>query len=330
MAYINPQAQIDQQQNERSDRNQAAIGNGLINGLNFVEENRRRAVDDKRKIDQISLDLAGKGASSAEIADYHATGNLNPILDRASKIAEAARIKAITDSERAARKDESIIKLNESKAKKELNTAPKMGDKEKIDYRINAQQAQQKDDEVRKANITGFEFHSPDITPTPKDAEDVKKMNSAHTNFERTAGEIQHLLGTFSPLDYTGVTSKGKLLKQKISEAQIQQKTIKDLGVLNGPDLPLINNTLGDVGSFATLATLGPDAAKARMQEAVNSSKNNLHSEAFARGYKPKGQVQQPQKQQALAPQDAQAIQWAQQNPHDPRAAQILQIHGVK
>lgn len=48
MAYINPQAQIDQQQNERNDRNMAAIGGGLTNFANAFQENRRRAIDQAR------------------------------------------------------------------------------------------------------------------------------------------------------------------------------------------------------------------------------------------------------------------------------------------
>lgn len=48
MAYINPQVQIDQQQNERNDRNMAAIGSGFTNFANAFEENRRRAVDQAR------------------------------------------------------------------------------------------------------------------------------------------------------------------------------------------------------------------------------------------------------------------------------------------
>lgn len=45
-------------------------------------------------------------------------------------------------------------------------------------------------------------------------------------------------------------------------------------------------------------------------------------------GAQPQAQPQQPATQ--LAPEDQQAISWAQSNPNDPRAAKILQMHGAK
>lgn len=186
MAYINPQAQIDQQQNERSDRNQAAIGNGLINGLNFVEENRRRAVDDKRKIDQISLDLAGKGASSAEIADYHATGNLNPIIDRASKLAEASRIKAISDAELNSEFMRSKIAANKAKAAKDSMTGGgKLSDAGKIDHKL------EKETEIKGS--PGDQALDKDYAKQYNTFSTKGVVNSAHTikKLESLAGEME-------------------------------------------------------------------------------------------------------------------------------------------
>jgi hypothetical protein len=61
MAYINPQVQIDQQQNERNDRNMAAIGQGFNNFANAFEENRRRAVDQARADKALKLQQGRRG-----------------------------------------------------------------------------------------------------------------------------------------------------------------------------------------------------------------------------------------------------------------------------
>lgn len=315
MAYIT-QYESDMQGDVRNRQNQAAIGNALVSGIQAINENRRRAVDEGRKKFTQDMQYAALGVAptEAEGKEVQDTGYSKSLLERLSEplkaikdrelvIANAKNKKALYDAEQLTKpvqqRDDYIKSMDTATAKAEMTSnivADRMDKQEQ--NRIEAEKRKLENDKtnsLQKVAINDYDFHSPDIIPSTKDAESVKKMSAAHTNFERTAKEIQDLLGSMDKLDYTGMTDKGKLLKQKISEAQIQQKTIKDLGVLNGPDLPLINNTLGDVGSMTSLMTLGPDAAKSRMQDAVNSSKNNLQSEASARGYKPKAKAQAKQ-----------------------------------
>jgi hypothetical protein len=86
MAYINPQYQIDAEQNARNDRNQAAIGNAFVNGLNYIEENRKRALDQARQEKALALqqeegqrnkDIHGKKMSEYDYLEKQRT--LDPL-----------------------------------------------------------------------------------------------------------------------------------------------------------------------------------------------------------------------------------------------------------
>jgi hypothetical protein len=75
---------------------------------------------------------------------------------------------------------------------------------------------------------------------------------------------------------------------------KLQAKNLEDLGVLNGPDLGLVNETLGSI-SPTSLAVLGPKAAADRVkkqsrhprmfsimlpvQETMYQRDHNLHKE---------------------------------------------------
>jgi hypothetical protein len=198
--------------------------------------------------------------------------------------------------EREARKDESVINKNNR-----ASTVAPVSYEQKLNMQAAAndeayqrRQAQEKQNKLNAVKISDFDLADAEIVPTQKDAEQVKKINGANKNFERTATEIKALVGEMTKEDYLGFTQRAKLLKQKIGEARLQQKEIKNLGVLNGPDLPLVDTTLGQIDSMSTLAILGNKNAQARMDEAIKNSKNNLLSEASARGYKPRMISQSP------------------------------------
>jgi hypothetical protein len=130
MAYIT-QYQADQDQQARKDAIYKGAGDAVSSIFQNQEVNRRRALDERRAKDALSMELSKSGANSQEIADYNETGNLNPIFDRNSRIAEAARLRAITDADRNARKDESIINKNNRNP-----SANKMSDADKISTKL--------------------------------------------------------------------------------------------------------------------------------------------------------------------------------------------------
>lgn len=121
MAYIT-QYDIDMKEQAREDANHQNLLSGVQNFANSFEQNRRRALDEKRQGFQEDLALSKMGATADEIKGFRETGKADGIFARHSAQAEAARVKAARDDERAARKDESIIRKNnayESTSKKD-------------------------------------------------------------------------------------------------------------------------------------------------------------------------------------------------------------------
>lgn len=289
MAYVN-QYELDMQQDARSNRNYAAIGDAVTGVIKNIGENRRRAIDEKRALEKQELlqtqakkDMELKDKQLNKLAYEEEQRALNP-LKRDDFVQRDAIAKTTAQNSFgiASKRDELLARRAE-----EADLRKQEAEGRKIEN--------EKKQNLQKVAISDFDFHDPAVVPSAKDAEAVKGINAAYKNFSRTGKEIQDLLGQMEDVDYTGFTNRAKLLKQKIGEAQLQQKEIKKLGVLNGPDLPLVDKTLGDVGSMSTLMLLGKDAAKARMDEAIKNSRNNLQSEAQARGYRPRNAPEQAQ-----------------------------------
>lgn len=83
MAYINPQLQIDQQQQQRSDGNYKAIGDAVTDGLKFVEENRIRALAQKRQ-QEIDAQTASVNKLNTDKLTYEANQRALPTDQRDS------------------------------------------------------------------------------------------------------------------------------------------------------------------------------------------------------------------------------------------------------
>lgn len=280
MAFISPQLQIDQQQQDRANANYKAIGDAVIGGINGMEENRQRALAEKRQRDQLSMTLSQGGANAAEITDYHSTGNLNPILERNSKIAEAARLKAASDSERTARKDESLINKNNRYG--QVNAA-KMTDQEKIDYRF--QKKKEERDSEGSRPLPDFEV-SPGVKLEDKDRETLKSQNTAVKNVSLVGKRLIENLGKHGITAGTGVTQGDRAVTQDLVDLQLQMKELFNLGVLNGPDLDLLNKNLGNLqGPVDMMNPLNTrENAQKQVQNVIDSAINKLSNTAQARG----------------------------------------------
>jgi hypothetical protein len=180
-----------------------------------------------------------------------------------------------------------------------------MGDKEKIDYqetlRQNAEKRKLENEKaqgLQKAAIPDFEIANPNVIPSSQDAEKVKASNEANKNFAIVGEKINDRLGKLDWKDRTGLTNNWNQLQQDLTEMQMQAKNLYDLGVLNGPDLSLVNKGLGSL-DVVTLNRLGPEAAQERIKQAIESAQQKLMNAASARGYKQKSQpMQAPQNQQ--------------------------------
>ena len=144
-----------------------------------------------------------------------------------------------------------------------------------------------KNQKISEVAINDFDFISPDIIPTQKDAEEVKKFNASNKNYQQIGNRLASRLESLKNTDRTGVTNAYKLIEQDLTQMALQAKELANLGVLNGPDLELVNKDLGSI-NLSSLNTLGADAAIGRLKSALGTAQNKLGNLSNARGYAPR------------------------------------------
>jgi hypothetical protein len=180
MAYINPQLQLDQQQQQRADGNYQAIGNAVSGVFKGMEENRIRALAEKKSQDSSNIQLAQIGATPDEITKYNESGDQGDILSKYSQRAEAARLKAASDSDRAARKDESIINKNN---REQFKKDPVETYKEKLIL---------KDEQDKLQRQESGEMEVPGFGPV-RSKEEAKTIRTALGDVETAKGYIKQI-----------------------------------------------------------------------------------------------------------------------------------------
>ncbi len=143
---------------------------------------------------------------------------------------------------------------------------------------------------LEEAKIPDFDIADPTVIPSTKDAEEIKKLNGSNKSFQEIGQSSKELLKKANPRDPRYYMSNDwRLLNQGLTKMKLQAKNLEDLGVLNGPDLSLVNETLGGLNP-TNLALLGPEKAAERLQAALDSANKVMNNAASARNYKPKGQ----------------------------------------
>lgn len=145
---------------------------------------------------------------------------------------------------------------------------------------------------LKAAQIADFDIADTSIIPTTKDAEEVKKMNASNKSFQQIGTATSDLLSKADPRNPKYyISNDWKLLNQNLTKMKLQAKNLEQLGVLNGPDLSLVNETLGDLNP-SSLAILGSKAAGERLSAALKTANSVMENAAAARNYRPKGSAQ--------------------------------------
>jgi hypothetical protein len=303
MAFVS-QYEIDMQKQKRMDQ-----GLGMaLEGYQGIEENRRRALELKRAQDK---DAAAQELYQMKLKnEAMKSEKLGYGLDQLKKPVQE--------------RDDYIKAIDSGKVRNEMYV-DRFDRQEKA--RQNAEQRKienEKKQGLQQAAIPDFEIANPDIIPSSKDAEEVKKLNAANKTFVDVGQRAAEKLTALDPEKPVEFAKGYKQLMQDVTEMRLQAKELANLGVLNGPDLKLVDETLGSVG-LTDMAIYGREEAAKRIQNAISTANQKLSNVAAARNYKPKGQSQAPQKD----PEDDAALNWAKANPNDPRAKQILQLQGA-
>ena len=164
---------------------------------------------------------------------------------------------------------------------------------------------------------------------------EVANLTDAYNRYMTVAEEVI----PENPSDWTKVTGEqlGRL-RSAYGNLTLAAKgpALLELGVLSGPDLEQIEQIFPNPIGFKT-NLVGKDYALSSVNEAGKNLANRIGrlNETFSGGTV---NVKQPPKindysskgKSSLSSEDQQAINWAKQNPNDPRAAQIFQLHGIR
>lgn len=167
-----------------------------------------------------------------------------------------------------------------------------------------------------------------------KNIEDIKELSEGFF----TSGALGQVLSPSASSDQYLLNAKLETLKsavglQELIDVKAQGATF---GSLTENEMSLLISAVGALDGNLPPDQLGPvlDDVVRLYEKGLNSSKANF-AEIFPDADRPwEGQqngsleVNAPQMQIGGAPEDQAAIDWATANPGDPRAAQILQLHG--
>jgi hypothetical protein len=122
---------------------------------------------------------------------------------------------------------------------------------------------------------------------TDKDKETLKSMNATTLNVQKTANNLIDKITTNGITSGLGITVADKQVTQDLKDLQIQMKNLFDLGVLNGPDVDILNDALGSIQGPVDM--LNPfntrEAAKAQVETVINNAFDKLKNIAASRGY---------------------------------------------
>lgn len=273
MAYIT-QYEVDKKQ----DAANSSLAQGIGEIGQMLGENRRRAVNERRAIEELELK---KGQAKKDELLFNNRLELDDLQkqEKAYGLEELKKPIEQRDDYKtkvAAAQASSGVMMNRLNAQEQ--------------NRIEAEQRAIENDKTKalnKANIPGYEVADPNIIPTAKDAEEVKSAGIFTKNFSDSGNSAIKRIETLDWKDLTGLTNNWTQLQQDVTDMQMAAKNMYDLGVLNGPDLSLVNKGLGSL-SVVELNRLGPQAAMERVRNTIASAQGKLQNAANARGYKPK------------------------------------------
>lgn len=283
----------------------AQIADGFKQGLEGYSAGQRRQTDALNEMAKTDLQQEAlkrqRAMQTFEVANSIATNTgkqvdpsvVAPMIESGNFQGLGEILKAAPNTPKydQALEDRKLNKdYKESQIKKNNNTVPALSYEQKLEKKNEIDQQQK----IKQANIQDFDLIDPSIIPTTKDAEEVKKLNASNKSYQEIGlGAIEKLKKSDPRNPAYYISNDWKMLQQDLTKMKLQAKNLEDLGVLNGPDLGLVNETLGSINP-STLAMLGPEKAAQRLKASLDTASSVLVNAASARNYRPKGSAASP------------------------------------
>lgn len=164
----------------------------------------------------------------------------------------------------------------------------------------------------------------PGVTPQPpKPAESVTKQVTGIDNLQSAIENYREKLKTWNPKDALD-PNKRSTMTTTYNNMMLQAKEAYGLGVLNGPDYSILTDTIADPTSLKGMIYGATGSLDEQAKTLSNLMTNMKSSIKKSQNIMPKNE-----KMPQLAPQDQQALDWANKNPNDKRAIAIKKKLGV-
>jgi len=140
---------------------------------------------------------------------------------------------------------------------------------------------QKKMEERKKLEVPGFNL-SDDITPLPREADKIREAMGRLDNFEQGVNDMKALVDKHGSFEYFG--ESGAAMNSLATDLQLEAKELKNLGVLNGPDLGLIQKMIADPGSLKSMFTRDK-SRQSELSTTLKQIKRNVATQLSSKGY---------------------------------------------
>lgn len=327
MAYIS-QLELDQQQDAKSNKFYNDIGNAVQGGIASFKENRKAALDEKRKNLTEGVTLAQAGVSADDINLMQSGGDTSGIFGKYAAKAEEARLKAAETAALDKRLKESRINKDDSaaEASRAKSTQEAKAPKENLTY-------QQKLETKNRFEQEQEQFKKP-TSDQRKVATFVGRIEQSENEFKALTDAGYDRTSKKSAAEtYTPEAFKGENLKR---QEQAERNFVN--AVLRRESGAAIAPSEFESAEKQYFPRVG-DTSEVLRQKAENRKivQSGLKAEAGNRAMEEISQLSgaspmmRPQESVSkLAPADQAAVEWAQKNINDPRAKAILSANGVQ
>jgi hypothetical protein len=185
-------------------------------------------------------------------------------------------------------------------------------------------------DEKLALEVPGF-INTGKVKLSEAAAEKLREGRSALDQFLASMESYKAKINKYGTQEITNPRINQEM-KADAKALQLEVKNLAQLGVLSASDIPYIAEQIPDPGLFKT---------QSGMLGSLNATeqrfKNKVIYNMKARGYEPDDEMKkvlssaptsESNDAQVQTDEDAEALKWAEANPTDPRAKQILALHG--
>jgi hypothetical protein len=141
--------------------------------------------------------------------------------------------------------------------------------------------------------IPGF-IQLTNIKPTEKDKEELKKAMGVSLDINNLGSRLISNVQKHGITSGLGISEGDRLIAQDIKAFQLKLKDLAGLGALTGPDMDILNKSIGAIQGPQAMAFADKQSAINQIKSVLERAQAGLDSSASSRGFAVKGREKQP------------------------------------